>query len=68
MANQEACWDINLYTECPECGEYFDIIRYQDDFWTDARFGVCEHDTSATTGYEVECPECKHEFKCDFAY
>ncbi|WP_426750470.1 hypothetical protein [Enterobacter cloacae complex sp. 418I7] len=68
MANHSAAWGITLHTECPECGEYFDIIRVQDDFWTDARFGVCEHDTPATTGVEVECPECEHEFKVDFDY
>jgi rRNA maturation protein Nop10 len=32
MANQRAEWAITLHTECPECGEYFDIIHHQDDF------------------------------------
>ncbi|WP_144814097.1 hypothetical protein [Enterobacter sp. DE0047] len=68
MANQEAVWDITLHTECPSCEEYFDIIKSQDDFWVDARFGACEHSTKATIGVDVECPECGHEFKVDFSY
>ncbi|ELY4158077.1 hypothetical protein SMZ39_002018 [Cronobacter turicensis] len=68
MANHSAVWYINLHTECPACEEYFDIIKSQEDFWVDARFGCCEHDTPATTGVEVQCPECGHEFKVDFEY
>ncbi|NCH77930.1 hypothetical protein [Cronobacter sakazakii] len=68
MANHSAVWNITLHTECPKCDEYFDIINAQDDFWMDARFGCYEHDTPATTGVEVECPECGHEFKVDFEY
>lgn len=67
MANHSAVWRVTLHTECPKCDEYFDISA-QDDFWVDARFGCCEHGTPATTGVEVECPECGHEFKVDFEY
>lgn len=68
MANESAVWDITLHKECPNCGDYFDIIRVMDDFWTDARFGPCESNTPATTGVEVECPNCEHEFKVDLEY
>ncbi|ECD6619164.1 TPA: hypothetical protein G8M64_004631 [Salmonella enterica] len=68
MANQKAIWAITLHTECPKCREYFDIIHHNDDFWVDANFDTCEQDTPATTDVEVVCPECGHEFECDFAY
>ncbi|AXH43545.1 hypothetical protein HOV55_gp27 [Erwinia phage vB_EhrS_59] len=69
MSKNYADWNITLNTTCPECEEYFDLIEQDDDFWVDGgRAEMCEHDTHRTKDVDVECPECGHEFKVDFAY
>lgn len=65
--NNKAYWEIGLYTKCPKCGESFDILDHDDDLFTNGIEPI-EHGTPASTGYDVECPECDHEFKVDFQY
>ncbi|MGU9870110.1 hypothetical protein [Kluyvera ascorbata] len=66
MSKVEAEWTIELNVDCPQCGHTFDLTR-TDDFW----HGIDEageHGTAATKDFECCCPECEHEFTCDFVY
>ena len=65
MAKAKAEWTLELNVECPECQHLFDLTN-QDDFWEGV--DTCEHETPRTTDYECCCPECSHEFVCDFVY
>jgi len=69
MSKNYAEWNISLYTECPNCDEFFDIIEQDDDFWVDGgRADLFEHDTQRTVDVKVECPECGHHFNVDFCH
>jgi len=68
MSKIYANWSITLNTECPKCEECFDLIEQDDDFWVDALYKACEHDTRNTRDVDVECPACGHKFKVDFCY
>lgn len=65
MSNIKAYWDISLMVSCPQCGHDYDLV-HTDDFW----YGIeaVEHGTPETTDFECCCPECDHEFTCDFIY
>jgi hypothetical protein len=65
MEKIEACWNISLDCECPNCEESIDLTD-GDDFWYGIQAG--EHETRATKDFEVCCPKCDHEFKVDFIY
>lgn len=59
-----AYWSCSLDTECPKCGNYFDILDlpdYQEYIW-----GVepCESDAEL----DIFCPECEHKFIVKTAY
>jgi predicted RNA-binding Zn-ribbon protein involved in translation (DUF1610 family) len=66
--NQIASWSISLDTECPKCGEDFDILNTEPDFWLDTKLEPLEHDTKKSKDYKVICPECGHKFPVDFTY
>lgn len=57
----------SLDCECPGCNEYVNLLEYAD-FWDGRHIEVAEHGTPATTGMEVVCPECRHEFTVDCAW
>lgn len=59
-----ATWSIHLFTDCPGCEDSVDLLDLPD-FWDGHRFQPGEHLTPQTTGVEVTCPKCGHEFKCD---
>lgn len=59
-----AHWRISLNVSCPKCGHYFDLTD-EADFWECS--GV-NHAGQEIEGYETECPECSHEFECEFVY
>ncbi len=64
MANEIAEWTVELNVSCPKCHHLFDVTCEQD-FWEYSgikRAGQCKED------HETACPECGHEFKCDFVY
>lgn len=62
-----ATWDIKLYTRCPHCKRYVDLVENQD-FFLEAHFEPLEQDTNATRDVEVTCPDCDAEFTVDFTY
>lgn len=64
VKNPEATWSINLYTECPKCGEDVDLLDY-DDFWVDRQnLQVCEHKDDV----DVDCPNCGYGFLVNTIY
>lgn len=65
-SNPTAHWDIDLYTNCPMCEHWFDLLDI-DDIWH-MGFEPIEHGTENTRNFEVTCPECDHDFKVDFEY
>lgn len=66
MADTTAEWSLSLDAQCPKCKHIFDL---RDELSENASpIQVCETDTVATRDYETECPECGHEFTCDFVY
>lgn len=65
MGKVKAEWTLELNVECPECQHLFDLT-HEDDFWEGC--DTCEHETPRTTDYECCCPECSHDFVCDFVY
>jgi hypothetical protein len=66
-AKHTATWSISLDTECPKCGEEFDMLC-TTDFWEDNHFELCEHGTEQTENVDAYCPHCDHEFKVDLEY
>lgn len=66
MSNIKATWHISLDCECPKCKVDIDLESIDDGVLGYVQVG--EHDTKASTNYEVECPHCGHEFLVDFEY
>lgn len=66
MATVKAEWVLELNVECPECKGLFDLRSELVDNASPVQ--ACETDTVATRDYEATCPECGHEFLCDFVY
>lgn len=62
MSNPTAIWTIELNVTCPECGERFDIVDNDPEWYTAVEAG------QALDGFEATCPKCEHEFKCDLVY
>jgi hypothetical protein len=63
-----ATWSLSLDTECPACGEYFDMLC-TPDFWEDSMgLEICEHGTERSEGFGTHCPKCDHEFEVDLEY
>lgn len=57
----EARWSFSLYVNCPGCNHTVDLM----DLFDNREAFLCDlisHDN------DVECPECGHEFTCDFTY
>ena len=61
-------WSLSLDVTCPRCGEYFDIIAHDCEFFIDGAMEPLENDTPRSSDYEVTCPTCDEEFKCDFSW
>ena len=67
-AEVSATWNISLDCDCPECGEFVDLLQAQD-FWCDhQRLKAVENGTERSNNLEVRCPECNHEFEvcCEY--
>ncbi len=62
-----ATWSISLDCDCPECGEYVDLLDYPD-FWEMTGVDPVEHGTDDTRNLEVICPKCRAEFLVDCEY
>lgn len=66
MATVKAEWTLALNVECPQCQHLFDLRHELVD--NASCIQACETDTVATRDYATACPECGHEFLCDFVY
>lgn len=66
MADTTAEWSLSLDTECLQCKHVFDLRSQLSDGCSSIQ--ACETDTLATRDYQTACPECGHEFTCDFVY
>ena len=66
MADTIAEWNVSLDTQCPQCKHVFDLRQELVD--NVSSIEICETDTVATRNYETACPECGHEFTCEFVY
>lgn len=66
MADTTAEWSLSLDTQCPQCKHFFDLRPGLSEGGSSIQ--ICEQDTVATRDYETACPECGHEFTCDFVY
>ncbi len=62
--NPTAAWAINLYCDCPACGDFVDLLA-APGFWDGRRLTFGEHDTERTRNMDVTCPECSHDFRVD---
>lgn len=63
MADVEAIWSVNLYVECPQCEDSFDLNA--DDSFVDGTKG---HPLQTAENVDIECPECGHKFKADLVW
>jgi hypothetical protein len=66
MADTTAEWSLSLDTECPQCKHCLDLRHELVD--NASPIEACETGTVATRNYETACPECGHEFTCEFVY
>ncbi|GJL37878.1 hypothetical protein TUM17576_46980 [Enterobacter hormaechei] len=66
MADTIAEWSFSLDTQFPHCKHVFDLRQELVD--NVSSIEICETDTVATRNYETACPECGHEFTCEFVY
>jgi len=62
-----ATWHVSLDCDCPKCDEYVDLLDYAD-FWDGRTLEIAEHGTDNSTGVEVTCPKCGHEFTVNCEY
>lgn len=68
MPNQTATWDIGLYTDCPGCKEFVNLVD-ADDFWeSNQHLDIPEHGTERSKNVSVTCPKCNEEFFVDLEY
>jgi hypothetical protein len=65
--NTIATWTVQLNCDCPGCKEWVDLLNYPD-FFDGRKLDIGDHGTPKTTGMEVVCPECGHEFLVDLEY
>jgi len=65
--NTIATWTVELNCDCPGCKEWVNLLNYPD-FFDGSTLKIAEHGTPKTTGMEVVCPECGHEFLVDLEY
>ena len=68
MSNIKATWSIELNCHCPSCEQYVNICDSTEFWYTYPNLEIAEHETERTTGMEVVCPNCGHEFKVDCEY
>ena len=64
--NAIAEWSLTLDVSCPFCSEYFDILRVDPDIMEYIK--PIEFGTKNSEDYEVACPACYKEFKCDLEW
>ena len=62
VAPVSAQWDVELWTTCPACEEWVDLLD-DPDFWDGRELGIPEHGTENSDNLEVECPRCGHKFR-----
>ena len=61
MKSVDAVWHISLDCDCPKCKKMVDLLE-DYEFFDGNNIAIGEHETPATTGMEVVCPKCGHEF------
>ncbi len=59
-----ALWDVSLDTECPVCGDEFDILNSDNASDTLKGVDICH------SGDELDvcCPKCEYEFTVKTAH
>ncbi len=62
-----ATWSISLDCKCPSCEKQVNLLD-EVDFWECRHLDLCEHGTDRSTGIDVTCPECGHDFDVDLEY
>jgi ribosomal protein S27E len=68
MPNRTATWIVALNSQCPGCGDYVNLLDY-DDFWDNhPRLTIPENNTENSRNMDVNCPNCNHEFIVDCDY
>ncbi|WNJ80583.1 hypothetical protein RJE46_04920 [Cedecea neteri] len=63
MANVEARWAVELWVECPQCEDCFDLNS--DNSFVNGDKGYA---LETQQNIDVECAECGHKFKADLAW
>lgn len=67
MSKNKATWNLELYTDCPNCKEYVNLLDYAD-FWDGRQLEIAENGTERSSDVRVVCPECGQEFIVDLEY
>ena len=67
MRNVKATWYISVEGCCPNCGEVFDLIAEDEDFFSGG-VELCEQGTECSTNLDWSCKVCEHEFLVDLEY
>lgn len=65
--NPTAIWNLSLNVDCPQCGEYVNLLD-DPDFFDGRELEPCETRTEHSRDVEVQCPNCEHEFVVDLEY
>jgi endogenous inhibitor of DNA gyrase (YacG/DUF329 family) len=68
MAEVKASWTLELYCDCPGCGEFVDLLDDPEFFQTHEDLQPCQHMNSGSRDVEVTCPNCGHEFTVDLEF
>ena len=65
MEKLRANWHVMLFTDCPECECQIDLTEYGNEQFMNGDYcGPLDQ----VEDVELTCPECNHEFKCDFEW
>ena len=65
-------WNISLWTDCPNCGESFDIYDIEESLGSGGEFPNIEigiHWEGLNKLEDFKCPECKQElvmYDCEY--
>jgi len=66
MKTAIAFLDWSLDVDCPHCGENVDLVRLERDGGDNSiATRIFTNNWDALKGWDVECPNCKHDFTLD---
>mgnify|MGYP001209208456 FL=1 len=63
MGKVIASWSVDLFADCPACECLIDLTEYDNEAFMNGERGS---PLQQMEDVEITCPECEHEFKCDF--